>query len=232
MALWPKPNVLLIDPAEGLSDANRWKESSGNGLDALPGAAYAAPAYGFAAGPSGAPYIVGGGVADSNATLPLGFYTRAPTTGMTVLLVQKFTAPAAGDFVFSCLNAAPNRGFVVDFPTSERLRIRGYDVVGAIMSATMTADGPLAGRTRVVVIALDQAGSAARAWIDGQQVAATFAGSVFALAYDAAVVPTLFSIVGGAGNYNDASVYLLGIDGRVWSHQEVVAFSSFWLDRI
>lgn len=26
--LWPKHNCLLIDPADGLTDANRWKESS------------------------------------------------------------------------------------------------------------------------------------------------------------------------------------------------------------
>ena len=27
--LWPKPNCLIIDPADGLTDANRWAESSG-----------------------------------------------------------------------------------------------------------------------------------------------------------------------------------------------------------
>ncbi len=229
--LWPKANCLLIDPADGLDASNRWVESSGNGLNALPGAAYAAPAYGMALGPSGAPYILAGGVANSNATLPLWFYTRAPTTGVTVALVQRFTSPLAADFVFSCVNAGVTRGLAVDFSTAERLRIRAYDAAGAVMSCTMTADGPLTGRTRVVVLAMEQAGSLARAWLDGQGVAATFAGSLNAIAYDAAVVPTLWSIVGGAGNNNDGNAYTFQIDGRAWTDSEAKAFSAFWLDR-
>jgi hypothetical protein len=230
MAIFPKPNVLLFDASCGLTDSNRWRECSGAGLHALPGAAYAAPAYGIAMGPSGAPYILAGGAANNNATLSTDFYLRAPTTGLTIALVQKFTAPAAADFVFSTVNAAVTRGMAVDFSTADRLRIRAYDAAGAVMSCTMTADGPLTGRTRVVVLAMAQAGSLARAWVDRDQVAATFAGSLNPIAYDAAVVPTLFSIVGGAGNYNDGNAYLFGIDNRVWTHSEAVAFCDYYRD--
>ena len=230
--LWPKPNCLIIDPADGLTDANRWAESSGNGLHALPGAAYAAPAYGLAPGPSGALYILAGGTANYNATLPLWFYASAPTTGMTVCLVQKFTAPAASDFIFSSVNPGVTRGLAVDFSTADRLRIRAYDAAGAVMTCTMTADGPLTGRTRVIVLAMEQAGSLARAWVDREGVAATFAGSLNPIAYDAVVVPTLFSIVGGAGNYDDGNCYTVQIDNRVWSDSEARAFSAFWMDRI
>jgi hypothetical protein len=231
MALWPKANVLLFDPDCGLTDANRWKECSGLGLHALPGAAYAAPAYGIAPGPSGAKYILAGGAANNNAVLSTDFYLRAPTTGLTVCLVQRFSVPTAADFVFSTVNAAVSRGLAVDFSTSERLRIRAYDAAGAVMSCTMTADGPLTGRTRVVVLAMAQAGSLARAWVDAEGVAATFAGSLNPIAYDAAVVPTLFSIVGGAGNYNDGNCYWFGIDNRVWTDQEAKVFSRWALDR-
>lgn len=229
MAIFPKSNVLLLDPA--LTDSNRWADSSGNGYHALPGAAYAAPAFGIANGPSGAPYILASGGAGANATLSTDFYLKAPTTGLTVALVQKFTAPAASDFVFSCVNAGVTRGLAVDFSTAERLRIRAYDAAGAVMSCTMTADGPLTGRTRVVVLALSPSGSSARAWVDGEGVASTFAGSTNPIAYDAATVPTLFSIVGGAGNINDGNAYTFQVDDRVWSHREVLAFSAFWLNR-
>lgn len=231
MALFPKSNALLLDPAAGLTDGNRWQESSGNGLSAAPGAAYVAPAYGLATGPSGAKFIGCTGTANYNATLPLGWYTRAPTTELTVALVQRFNAPAASDFLFSCVDAGTTRGLAVDFSTADRLRIRAYDSAGAVMSCTMTADGPLATRTRVVVLSMRQAGSVARAWVDRVQVAATFAGSANAIAYDATVVPTLWSIVGGAGNYNDGDCYTLQIDNRAWTHAEAVAFSDYWRDR-
>lgn len=229
--MWPKASCVLFDPACGLTDANRWKDSSENGYHALPGAAYTAPAFGLANGPSGAPYILASGGANAFGTLSTDFYAKAPTTGLTIALVQKFTAPTASDFVFSTVNAGVTRGLAVDFSTAERLRIRAYDAAGAVMSCTMTADGPLTGRTRVVVLAMQQAGSLARAWVDGEGAAATFAGSLLPIAYDAAVVPTLFSIVGGAGNINDGSVYTFQVDSRVWSHAEAVAFSSFWRDR-
>lgn len=230
MALWPKPNSLLIDPADGLMVGNLWVDSSGRGLHATPGAGYAAPNYGLAVGPSGAPYILCDG-ATVNGTLPLSFYASAPTSGLTVALVQRFTSPLAADFVFSCVNAGVTRGLAVDFSTADRLRIRAYDAAGAVLSCTMTADGPLTGRTRVVVLSMQQAGSLARAWVDGQGVAATFAGSLLPIAYDAAVVPTLFSIVGGAGNYDDGNCYLLGLDSRAWTDSEAKAFSAFWMDR-
>lgn len=229
--LWPKPNVLLFDPAEGLTDANRWKESSGRGLHATPGAAYAAPAYGLASGPSGAPYILAGGAANNNAVLSTDFYAKAPTTGLTIALVQKFTAPLATDVVFSCANAINTRGFAVDFVTAERLRIRGYDAAGAVAACLMSADGPLTGRTRVVVLALSQAGSLARAWLDGEGVAATFAGSLLPIAYDAVVVPTLWSLSAGGGQYNDGNCYWFSIDSRVWTNAEARAFSRWALDR-
>lgn len=229
--LWPKPNVLLFDPADGLDASNRWVESSGNGLNALPGAAYVTPAYGLALGPSGAPYILAGGTANYNATLPLGFYTRAPTTAMTVCLVQRFTSPLAADIVFSCADAGNTRGFAVDFVTAERLRLRGYDAAGAFTVCLMTADGPLSGRTRVVVLAMEQAGSLAMAWVDGQGVAASFAGSLNPIAYNTAIVPTLWSLVGG-GQYNDASVYWFSVDNRAWTDGEVKAWSAWALNKV
>ena len=228
--LWPKPNCLILDPADGLTDANRWAESSGNGLNPLPNVNYAAPAYGLAIGPSGAPYILANGV-NQLATLPLWFYTRAPTTGITVALVQKFTSPFANDIIFDCTNVAATRGLAIELPVAERLSIRAYDAAGAVMRCTMTADGPLTGRTRVVVLAMEQAGSLARVWLDGQGVAATFAGSLLPIAYDVATVPLLFRSTGGAWGYNDASVYTVQIDNRVWTDSEALAFSAYWMDR-
>lgn len=227
--LWPKPNILLIDPADGLTLDNRWVESSGRGLHATP-SGYAAPNYGLATGASGAAYIACDGANDLG-TISTRFYDKTPLSAVTIVLAQRFNAPAANDFVFSSVNAGATRGLAVDFSTAERLRIRAYDGAGAVMSCTMTADGPLTGRTRVVVLSLTQAASLARAWVDGEGAAATFAGSTAVIAYDATVVPTLWSIVGGGG-YNDGDVYLFGIDDRAWTDSEARAFSRWARDRI
>ncbi len=230
MALWPKANVFLVDPADGLDSSNRWVESSGNGLNPLPNANYVTPAFGIAPGPSGAPYIGCNGTTQI-ATVPLTFYSRAPTTGLTVCLVQRFNAPTGGDVIFDATNAAGTRGLAVDLFATEQLAIRAYDAAGGVIRCRMTNDGPLTGRTRVIVLALQQAGSLARAWVDGVGVAATFAGSLNPIAYDAATSPLLFRSTGGAWGYNDGSLYTFQLDNRVWSHQEVLAFSAFWLNR-
>jgi hypothetical protein len=230
MALFPTPQESCFYLAPELTDTGLWRDLSPFGLHGTVGGGYAGPAYGITTGPSGAKYIACDG-ANDNGTLPLRFYTNAPTTAITVALVQWFNAPAADDRVFDCVNAGVTRGFAVDFSAAARLRIRAYDAAGAVKSCTLTADAPFVSRTRVVVLTMEPARSYAAAWVDRVQVAATFAGSTTPIAYDAAVVPTLFSIVGGAGNFNDGGVYALAVDDRVWSHAEAVAFCDYWRDR-
>jgi len=230
--LWPGPekSCFLLDPNAGLSAGNLWRDSGPNQLEATT-VNYVAPNYGIASNSKGTKYISFNG-ATQRATLPLRFYDRAPTTETTIVVVQRFNAPTASDFVFSAVNAAVTRGMAVDLSTAERLRIRAYDAAGAVMSCTMTADGPLTTRTRVIILSLEQSISLVRAWVDGVQVAATFAGSLNPISYDAAVVPTIGCIVGGAGNFNDCDLFLFGIDNRVWTDAEAKAFSAYWMDKV
>jgi len=158
------------------------------------------------------------------------WFDNAPTTALTVGIVARWNAPAANDVIFSCLNAGPTRGMAVRLSTAERVQIAAYDAAGAISTCTMSADAPLTGRTRVVMMAMEQAGSLARAWVDGQGVAAAFAGSLLPVAYDWALLPALGSIPGG-GNYHDGDFFAICIWPLIFTDSEAKAFSDYWRDR-
>lgn len=165
------------------------------------------------------------------ATLPATrWYANAPTTALTVAIVARFNAPAVNDVIFSCLNAGPTRGLAVLLSAAERVRVAAYDAAGAIMSATMSADAPLTGRTRVVVVQLQQATGLARSYVDSAVVAAAFAGSANPIAYDAAILPTVGAIPGG-GNYHDGDFFALCFWPRIVLEPEIAAWTNYWRER-
>ena len=228
--------VWVLDPAKSLTAGGLWADSGKRGLDFSPGAAYVAPAFGYGISTAnGAPYVLAGGAANFLATLAdaaqrARMYAAAPTTGMTFVLAQRFTAPTAGDYVFSCMTAT--RGVSLRFPTAETLRISGYDSAGAAIWCTMSAAAPFTGpRTRVVILSMDSTQSLARCWLDGEGVAATFAGSTNPVAYDAAAAVALFATIAG-GSLNDGRVFFFGWWPYVVSDSEARVTSRWLLDRI
>jgi len=228
--LWPGPDsaCFYLDPSAGLTDGGLWKDSSRFGLHCTP-VGYAAPNWGYSLGPSGAPRIGFNG-ANQTGALPLRFYLNAPTTAVTFALVARHNNPTAGDRVFSCVNAGNVRGIEMTSPTSARMGITGYD--GAVLCAysSEATDSGYVGRTRVTILAVEQAGSLARRWVDGVGLTPFFLGNVNPIAYDTAVVPTIgthpFAAV-----YFDGDLYFLGIWPLVFTDSEAKAFSAFWMDR-
>lgn len=233
MALFPTPqeSCFYLDPAAGLDASNNWIDSSPFGLNVTP-VGYAAPNYGITTGPSGAKCITFNG-ANQRGTLPLRFYNNAPVGDFTIACVARHNAPANLDYIFFGHNNAWTRGIGLTVsPTAERMMARSYDAAGAFTTWTDAASVPFTGRTRVSVLSLSPAGSTGRSWHDRVGVAGAFAGSTNPIAYDVAAVPVIGSWSAGAGNFFDGNLYLLAIWPRLFSSQEAVAFSDYWMGQV
>ena len=226
MALFPTPqeSCFYLDPNAGLDDANNWRDLSPYQLNVLP-VGYAAPAYGIFTGPSGAKAISFNG-ANQRGTLPLRWYTNAPTTAVTVAVVARYNAPAASDRIFNATNAGGTLGFVLRHSVAERLHLYCLDAVSAVtLESIESDDAPLTSRTRVSVLSARQ--STALRWVDRVGRAATGSANANPVAYDVAGVPTV-GAVGGGGAYFDGDLYFLGIWPRLFTDAEAKAMSD-WL---
>ena len=235
--LWPsyQQAVFALDPAAGLTDGNLWKDSGPNGFDWTPNANYAAPAYGIAPGPSGAPYIGFNG-ANQYGTLaaaPMArFYaTCAGVARFTVAIVARHNAPAANDIIFNTMDGGGTRGLILRYLAAERLFLRGLDAAAAAsLYALESTDASYTSRTRVTI--LSAFGADAYGWVDGVQRTMTFptAGNGNAVGWNAAIVPTVGAFSGG-GFYFDGDLYFLGIWPLIFTDSEARAFSAYWMDR-
>lgn len=229
MALFPTPqeSCFYLDPNAGLTDGNLWKDSGPHGLHVTP-VNFTAPNWGISTGPSGAKMITFNGT-NQRGTLPLRWYTNAPTTAVTVAVVARYNAPAASDRIFNATNAGGTLGFVLRHSVAERLHLYCLDAVSAVtLESIESDDAPLTSRTRVSVLSARQ--STALRWVDRVGRAATGSANANPVAYDVAGVPTV-GAVGGGGAYFDGDLYCLGIFSRVWSDSEAKAFADYWRER-
>lgn len=237
--LFPGPDsaILHLDPALGLTDGGLWRDGSKYGLHVTPNANYAAPNYGLAIGPSGAPYIGFNGVNQNGSLVAPAntrFFSVAPTTQATVVVVARHNDPTATDNIFSSENAGATRGFIVSMNTAARMQVFGWDAAGALTFYPLDGnDTPYAARTRVTIISGRCTDALALRWIDGVGRTASYAiaATVGPIAYDAAVVPTVGCRTDGIRRF-DGSLYFLGIWPLVFTDQEARACSAFWLDRV
>ena len=226
-------SIFALDPAAGLTDANLWKDSSPYGLHVTP-VNYAAPNYGYAVGPSGAPYIGFNGAnqrGDVLAPALARFYTALNNSSvLTVAAVVRSNAPAVNDDIFTCL-AVAGRGFGLRYLTTSRMVLDTYDA-GGVLSTMRETTGlyDTSGRTSVMLLSFNKTGGIGLAWRDGVGEGITITGNANPIAYDAAVAPTVGCYPGG-GSYFDGSLYFMGIWPMVFTDQEARNFSAYWLDR-
>lgn len=226
----PKDSVFWLDPAAGLTSDNKWVDSGPCSLHVSP-VNFTSPNYGIATGPSGAKYIAFNGTTQ-RGTLPLRFYTTAPTAAFSVVCVARHNAPANLDQIFFAHNNAWTRGIsLLITPTAERMQIRSFSAAGVASTWTDAASVPLTQRTRVSVLSLSPTGSVGYSWHDRTGVAGAFAGGTAAPGYDAAAVPTIGAWVGGAGNFFDGDLYFLALFPFVFTHAEAVAMSDWLRDK-
>ncbi len=225
MSLFPGPqeSCFYLDPNMGLTDNNKWFDSSPFSLHVDP-IGYSSPAYGLSTGPSGAKAISFNGTTQ-RGELPLRFYDHAPASVYTFAVVARWNAPAANDRMFDTWSA--NTGLAFYNGSTERLSFYGG---AGTTNVAFTANAPLTSRTRVAALGHDATAPSALGWIDRNGEPVTRTASA-AIPYNTATVPTVGSAPGG-GTYFDGDLYHLSIWPRVWSHAEAVAWSDYWMARI
>jgi hypothetical protein len=229
MALWPGPtsSCFYLDPAAGLTDGNLWKDSSPYGLHVTP-VNYAAPNYGLSLGPSGAPRITFDG-ASQYGTLPLRFFNKAPGAECTFVVVARYSGAVQGRIF--CARSAGLLGFEV-IRVADKISMNGWDVGGTQREAIETNNTPLTERTRVSIVssAVGAVPPLARCWQDGAGRAVTSAnnGGVWTAAVDLPCVGR-FSYLNI--EYLAFDLYHLAIYPLIFTHQEALACSAYWMDR-
>lgn len=230
------PYCVFWQDYEALDAAGtRWRDRAGYGLDALPQAGFAAPNYGLARAVNGQGYCTFSGAANVYGTQALAFYAAATVVAavpMTMVAVLTHTTPVIGNAIWSCRNAGATRGALLTYSTTERMVLTAYDAGGVASTLVDAADANLTSRTRVSIYAMDKALGTGYIWHDGQQRAATFAGNVNPVAYDATVAPTLGAVTGGGSRFVGRQYAVIVYVGWLPSNSEAGSMSAYWLDRM
>ena len=226
----PQQSVFWYD-FEGLTTDNLWPDRGPYGLHATPQAGFASPNFGLARNAHNKGYANFTGAANCYATLPLRFYTVAPTMDWTLVLVAQHTAPTASRRLFSCRNGGATRGFDMQYPVAERISTDVYDAAGAWSQIVDTANVPLTARTHTSIYSMLKSGTSTLIWHDRVGRTATWAGTANAIAYDTAVVPVIGGFPGGAA-LATLRMYWLILFPFVLTDSEAKAMTDWLMDQV
>ena len=233
MALFPGPqqSVFWYD-FEGLTDGNLFQDLGPYGLHATPQAGFVAPNFGLARNAHGKGYANFTGAANVYATLPLRFYTVAPTLNMTLVLCAQHGAQALNGRAFNARTGTS--GFHAYFITTERINVLLYDAGAAATQFFDNADVPFTNRLHTSIYSCDKVAAAAaigaRVWHDRNGSAAFSAGNANPINYDVALIPSIGSA--GAASYFIGRMYWLILFNFVFTDSEAKAMSAWLMDQV
>ena len=232
MSLFPGPqeSCFYLDPQKGLTDDDKWFDSSPFGLHVTP-VGFSPPTWGISTGPSGAKMITFNGTTQ-RGTIDTRIYSSlaAATSTMTIAVVAKYTSYSGPDgAVFDTRPNTLNRGIVVYVPATQDLRLNGGDSAGVTWE--IASLGNVFPRTRVDIFTSDLSGWSYATYTDRSCITRAITTARNPVSYDVTKVPE----IGRFGNLNrflGFDLYLLAIWPFAFTHAESTAFSDYWLDRL
>lgn len=227
MSLFPGPqeSTFWYD-FESLTDNNLWKDQGPHSLHATPQAGFSSPAYGLSRTIRGKGYANFTGAANVYATLPLRYYTVAPTQPYTFVCVYEPTSKVTV-VAFSALSVLGGSFYGIqlycDSAHAAGNRLVHHPMTGTAVLQAIYTD-TVASVTQTWVVTNAQAQSA---WESRVGKVTARAGAYAPLVHDAAASVCIGSNSAG-GELLRSRLYFLALFPFVFTDAEAKAMSD-WL---
>jgi hypothetical protein len=228
MSNFPGPDKSVFwHSFESLTEDGKWRDEGPNGLHATPQAGYVSPNYGLAKNITGKGYAVFTGAANVYATLSTRFYSYAPTTSMTLILVAQHF-PVLSSRIFNARTGT--EGIYVYLNTTETLNIVSYDAGGVLSQFMDTISVPFTNRTQTSIYVMQKSIGVCNIWHDRQQRLTGFTGSTDPIKYNTTIVPSIGSA--GAASYFVGRMYLFALFPFAFTDSEAKAMTDYLRDLV